>query len=201
MRCCAIPFTLAGVPFSYDPRMFGRNPESRDFLIAFMATCLIASGLVAYAHWITPDRSKPGAHGTRDDARENHEEATTSHGSSPQVIATVYECNDDNGRVLSDQPCGDGAQVRHIEMPNLMRAQPDSNTRSITPSRSTRTRAARAPIEQGTSRNEACCESIDVHIDHINARMRQGYTSREGEYLRQRLRELSDQRWEANCHR
>ncbi len=200
--------------FSYDSRMLGRDPESRDFMIAFTATCLVAGGFVAYAHWIAPDRAKPGAQGTQVDvrvavrdatpsaARESHEDSINSHANPPQVIATVYECNDDNGRVLSDQPCGDDAQVRHIEMPNLMRAQPNSNSsRPATPSGSTRTRAARAPIEQGTSRNEARCESIDARINDINARMRQGYTSLEGEYFRQRLRELSDLRWVANCHR
>jgi hypothetical protein len=199
---CAIPFTLAGVLFSYDSRMFGRHPESRDFMIAFMATCLVAGGFVAYAYWIAPDRAKPGAQGTQVDVRENHEDSTNSHANPPQVIATFYECNDDNGRVLSDQPCGDDAQVRHIEMPNLMRTQPNSNSaRPATPSGSTRTRAARAPIEQDMSRYEARCESIDARINDINARMHQGYTSLEGEYFRQRLRELSEQRWVANCHR
>jgi hypothetical protein len=51
------------------------------------------------------------------------------------------------------------------------------------------------------SRYEARCESIDARINDINARMHQGYTSLEGEYFRQRLRELSEQRWVANCHR
>lgn len=123
-----------------------------------------------------------------------------SHVGPPQVIATVYECNDDNGRVLSDQPCGEDAQVRQIEMPNLMRAQPrSSSSRPTAPNRSTRPRSARAPIGPGTSDNEARCESIDARIEYINARMRRGYTSLEGERFRRQLHELSDQRWDANC--
>lgn len=181
--------------------MFGRNPESRDFIIALSATCVIAGCFVAYAHWFAPG-PQSGPHSAIDAARVDGGVAAQDAVSPPQVIATVYECSDDNGRVLSDQPCGDDAQVRHIEMPNLMRAQPHSNTsRPARYSRSTRNGAARAPIEQGAGRNEARCESIDEEIDYINARMRKGYTSREGERFRRRLHELSDRRWEANCRR
>lgn len=89
--------------------MSRRNPESRDFAIGLTVTCLIVAGFFAYAHWYAPS-SQPST-------------AKKQHGStrnSPPVIATVYECNGDNGRVLSDKPCGDDARVREVVQPNLM---------------------------------------------------------------------------------
>jgi hypothetical protein len=47
--------------------------------------------------------------------------------------------------------------------------------------------------------NGSVCRSIDDQIDRINARMRQPYTAREGEWYRARLRELDDQRWDSKC--
>lgn len=208
-----MPLTLPGEAFPYDSRMFGRDPESRDFIIAFTATCLIAGGFVAYAHWVLPAAAKPNTRTTTDAAPESAEDfpqpfaaenrggSSNSRGSPAQFIAAVYECNAENGRVMSDRPCGDDAEVRHIEMPNLMRAHPKANSsRSATPARSTRAGAARAPVEYGASGNDVRCALIDDQTDQINARMRRGYTSREGEYFRERLRELSAQRWEAKCH-
>ncbi len=44
---------------------------------------------------------------------------------------------------------------------------------------------------------KACEAPIDLEIDSVNARMRGGYSNSEGEYLRERLRRLKDQR--AKC--
>ena len=89
--------------------MSRRNPESRDFAIGLAVTCLIVGGFFAYTHWYAP--SNPPSK-----AKVQHR-ATRN---SPPVIATVYECNGDNGRVLSDKPCGDDARVREVVQPNLM---------------------------------------------------------------------------------
>jgi hypothetical protein len=41
------------------------------------------------------------------------------------------------------------------------------------------------------------CAAIEAEIDSINARMRRGY--RDGEPFRERLRELSEARWDLRC--
>ncbi len=89
--------------------MSRQNPESRDFAMGLAVTCLIVGGFFAYTHWYAPD-NQPSK------AKQQH---GPKHKSLP-VIATVYECNGENGRVLSDKPCGDDAKVREVVQPNLM---------------------------------------------------------------------------------
>jgi hypothetical protein len=110
-------------------------------------------------------------------------------------IARVYECDRDGQRILSDQPCGSHAQVRIVTAPNRMDAQDTSGLyeqdspprRRTTSSRPTATNAALV----------SRCAAIEREIDVINARMRQGYTKAEG--ARERLRELSEERWNIEC--
>ncbi len=189
--------------------MFGKDPESRDFVIGLTLTCLIAGGFFAYAHWGAPAKAELGAiqdphlqPRPRQHERVHHASADAPRESS-SVIATVYECHDENGRVLSDQPCGEGARVREVALPNLMTANSrlESSAGAVAPTDSARPRIPRARLERAVSRKDRTCASIDEQVDHINARMRRGYTDWEGEQLRQRLRELSDQRWEADCRK
>lgn len=118
---------------------------------------------------------------------------------SDAPIALVYECNRNGQKVLSDRPCGSDAAVREIAAPNRMDAQ---DTRRLyspvrVPSRA-RNGASSGSRLSGTS---AVCDSIEAQFDAINARMRQPYTSSDGERFRERLRGLSEQRYEARCIR
>ena len=56
-------------------------------------------------------------------------------------------------------------------------------------------------VRESCESNEAACRAVDQAIDNLNARMRQGYTSQEGESLRQRWHELKEQRYELGCGR
>jgi hypothetical protein len=49
------------------------------------------------------------------------------------------------------------------------------------------------------SSKESRCKAIADQIERINTRMRDPYTAAEGEWYRERLRKLDDQRWDANC--
>ena len=120
-------------------------------------------------------------------------------GSSERTIARVYECVRDEQRVLSDQPCGSGVTIREVSAPNRADAQDTSILY----------RSSQRPIERRESRsggsvvisNKRVCDSVEAQIDRINARMRQLYTNQEGERFRERLRRLSESRWEAGCGR
>jgi hypothetical protein len=169
--------------------MARRNPESRDFAIGLTVTCLIVTAFFAYSNWYAP-----ASQTTRVD---EHRRSTAN---SPAVIATVYECNGEDGRVLSDKPCGDDARVREVMQPNLMPGS--ANTQSARPSAGDPAKRARTPhasIESSANRSDKVCASIDAEIDRINARMRHKYSSDQAEVFRRRLRELSDQRWYAKC--
>lgn len=114
-------------------------------------------------------------------------------------IALAYECNRNGQKVLSDRPCGSDAAVREIAAPNRMDAQDTRRLYSpvAVPSRA-RSAASSGSRLSGTS---AVCDSIEAKIDAINARMRQPYTSWDGERFRERLRDLSSARYEAKCIR
>ena len=122
----------------------------------------------------------------------------------------VYECVVNGQRVVSDRPCAPNAQPR-----TLVVDQPDARevarrrqeqwaaqqatggafpTQSSAGSRST-SQAPAAPA------NEAACDAVDQAIEDLNARMRQGYGAPEGEWLRERWRDLRRQRYELKCGR
>src|SRR5690606_6378228 len=121
------------------------------------------------------------------------------------VIATAYECvGADGQRVLSDRSCGADAVVREIAAPNRMPAQDTSNLyRTPAPARDAYWRPSQSTPASGgpAADNSAVCDSIQARIDAINARMRQKYTSQEGERCRKQLRALSEDRWEAGCRK
>jgi hypothetical protein len=106
-----------------------RNTESRDFATALVVTCLIVAAFFAYSYWYAP--GKPASH-----ANEQRRSTATA----PPVIATVYECNDANGRVLSDRPCGGDARVREVVQPNLMPGSGDAKSEQPAANRERRTR-------------------------------------------------------------
>jgi hypothetical protein len=124
----------------------------------------------------------------------------------------VYECVVDGQRMISDRPCGPEAQRR-----TLVVDQPDPRDVALQRQRlwqarqqAARNRSATTSVQGGgntpsiaspASPNEAACRAVDQAIDNLNARMRQGYTSQEGEYLRQRWHELKEQRYELGCGR
>jgi hypothetical protein len=114
-------------------------------------------------------------------------------------IATVFECRINGQRIYSDQRCGSNADERPILAPNRMDAQDTGILSSpddvIARSRSERTNASEPVFD--ASRSE--CSSIDEKKDSINARMREGYTSPEGEWFRDRLRVLGARYYELRC--
>jgi hypothetical protein len=114
-------------------------------------------------------------------------------------IATVFECRVNGQRIYSDQRCGSKADERPILAPNRMDAQDTSILSSpdavLARSRSERTNA-REPVFDA-ARSE--CGSIEQEKNSINARMREGYTSLEGEWFRDRLRVLDARYYDLRC--
>jgi hypothetical protein len=86
----------------------------------------------------------------------------------------MYECRQNGEAIYSSQPCGSDAVARDI------------STQSINTSK--------RPVL------DACADARQ-EIEQINARMRQPYTSAEGEYYRERLRKLSARLSELKCGR
>jgi hypothetical protein len=87
-------------------------------------------------------------------------------------------------------PCGPDASIRAIAEPNRMDAQ--DTTQLYRPAHAA-PNSRRVPYGTSSSFPESsACGEIERAIDAINARMRQRYTSAEGERFRARLRDFSN---------
>lgn len=137
--------------------------------------------------------------------------AATQRPTSARTLS-IYECVVNGQRVLSDQRCADDARERSVVV-----TRPDPSDVALAHRRAAEQRRRDAyqtrPVIQGydASRSGAGgsygsdlasrCASVDQRIEWINARMRQGYTSQEGEWLRDDLRALKQERWNLRCGR
>jgi hypothetical protein len=114
-------------------------------------------------------------------------------------IATVFECRVRGQRIYSDQRCGPQADERPIQAPNRMDSQ-DTSILSSPDLVLERLRSERGNTEEpvvNSARSE--CDRIEQEKNSINARMREGYGSPEGERLRDRLRVLGDRYYDLHC--
>src|SRR5690606_8329402 len=102
------------------------------------------------------------------------------------AIAGGYECEEGGQRSLSDQRCSPSAKVVKIMAPNRMDAQDTSGL--YRGSYASKSRSVSRPHRASYESESNICQSIEARIDAINARMRQAYTSQEGERLRRQLR-------------
>ena len=114
-------------------------------------------------------------------------------------------------RVVSDHPCGADAQARTLvvdqpdprdvarQQQRTWAAQAGSSAapRVVSPARS----AVRPQMAPQSPPNQGVCDGIDQAIANLNARMRQGYTSAEGERLRADWHDLQKQREALDCGR
>jgi hypothetical protein len=118
----------------------------------------------------------------------------------PTRIATVFECEQRGERVFSDRRYGQNAQERAIEAPNRMDAlNPSVVELSISEPRHPSVTAPRVvPAAPESPRMQ--CRAIEEEKERINARMREGYGSAEGEVLRDRLRKLAAEYYDLRCH-
>jgi hypothetical protein len=118
----------------------------------------------------------------------------------------IYECTVNGQRVVSDRPCGAGATPRVLEVAPA-RAPPPSvpQRRSSRPGSSATYASSTGQSGAGSASavpdNTAACAAVDRAIDNLNARMRQGYGSAEGEWLRQEWHRLKQQRYDLRCGR
>jgi hypothetical protein len=183
--------------------MFTEESDARDrWLVALLVIAvfgaLIAIRLIA--------RSKPeaaqvsaAAPSQNDFAIEAEPETALDRAPvpiAPDSIARIYECEHDGQRVLSDQPCGSGATVRLVREPNRMQAQ-DTSRWYERRYHSYRQQSSDHRPARTTAGTASSCEQIQREIDAINASMRQGYKN--AERRRQRLRDLSKERWDLEC--
>jgi hypothetical protein len=182
----------------YDACMDAGRSDSRSFATALIATTLVVVGFVAWARWSTPVRQASGVEVTEPRIDVSPAADASSLPVKPAVIATVYECDEARQKVFSDRPCSEDVRIREVIAPNGMRAT-DVTRYARVGSRSEQVAASAGSAEPPARSKISLCKSIDDQIDRINARMRQTYTAAEGEWYREHLRRLDDDRWDAKC--
>ena len=117
----------------------------------------------------------------------------------------VYECRQNGQRVLSDRPCGPDATERVLETGAL-------NTFNEVPPPAVRASRASPPLPVGspaasgvrqsaTAAHDARCEQIEAWKDRIDAAMRRGYTSQQGERLRAEWHRAKQAYYDERCGR
>ena len=187
--------------------MFTDDNDHWDLSFGIIVVGIIVIGLIVIAHKREPKGPSTQALPTMDvmSAPASAPElapAEREQSRSPRIIATVYECFINGERVMSDRPCATNATLREISAPNRMDAQDTSHLYDPTPPYAP-TYAPPGPesSSSGSARpvSGASCDAIQAAIDAIDARMRQKYTSRQGEHYREQLRDLREARWDANC--
>lgn len=100
---------------------------------------------------------------------------------------TAYECLKDGQRVFSDYPCGDSAKTRDVTPQNVYVAPSYPQRQPVAIYNDQRqTRAAESYQED--------CTPYEDDVRRIDARMRSGYTSAEGEWLREQRRRATGAR-------
>jgi hypothetical protein len=116
------------------------------------------------------------------------------------LVESVFECRQGGVTVFSDHRCGADAAVRAIRAPNLMEATPvySNEEGAPAPIQAAPQIQIQASMSRGGTHDEICRE-IELEKDRIDARMREGYSSGEGEILRERRNSLSSRYYELRC--
>jgi hypothetical protein len=170
--------------------------------IAVVAALHAYTGTLGEGPPVAQATASPAPHRGVEDNGGTAAPATPASVSSPR-ITTVYECVQRGERVFSDRRCGNNAQEHAIEEPNHM-APPDPSVVALSmsdpePNPTPAALASAAPAAPQRPRSQ--CRAIEDAKERIDARMREGYGSAEGERLRERLRQLNTEYYELRCRR
>jgi hypothetical protein len=126
----------------------------------------------------------------------------TSTARPPLPRDQVWQCVVNGQKTFSDSPCSNGASVRHLSQVNRMDAVvvpvPAASYNLPAPEYSP---AFADPNTVDDANDSNLCQTLKSEVRAINDRMRHAYSLRDGEYLRARLREISDLQYERTCLR
>lgn len=122
----------------------------------------------------------------------------------PSTLPTgeVWECQMNGQRVFSDAPCAGRSTIRELSPINRMQRQAIAT--DYTPadySGAVEVPILSQPASYDSAQVESYCTDLRTEVTEIYERMRQGYPSPVGDYLRGRLRAISDQQVRLHCVR
>ncbi len=132
--------------------------------------------------------------------------AGSSYAETTSESRKVFRCQIDRQIVFSDRPCGSAVESTevHLTANNTYRNSDSAPTPAKT-SRAPNHSASRSIERLSNSiaaeqlREKQRCQRLSDQLDTIQAKMRAGYTAQQGERLRERRRQLEQQRRTERC--
>jgi hypothetical protein len=114
---------------------------------------------------------------------------------------TIYRCGGDPA-VYSDRPCSDAASLHTTDDSRVTVYKAPPVTEQASPpvqKKSARPRLEASRKAAGHEQRQAKCNKLDQSLRDVRTRMRTGYRVDEGERLKARRRQLTEQRRTEKC--
>lgn len=131
--------------------------------------------------------------------------APTPPPSANAATVSIYDCSNGKQRSYSDRPCAAGGVRRDLEItlntftsPPMVQAT-GAGTTSVQQTNTYEYREFRS--EPAVGPGSPICEQLFDAKEQIDARMRHGYSNRQGERFRARRHQITDQIYEFRCLR
>jgi hypothetical protein len=117
------------------------------------------------------------------------------------LLLVVYRCTVSGVTTYSDRPCSPEAAPYEPDTSRVSTYDPPPVGPAPTPATPARASSAR---KRGSGRDDqvrhaAACERLQSALREVAARMRSGYTAKQGERLRERKAKLEQQRRAEKC--
>ena len=117
------------------------------------------------------------------------------------ALLLVYRCTVGGVTTYSDRPCGPEAVQYQPDTSRVSTYDPPPTSRTPAPAQPPRTSPARRSRSSDADqvRHAAACERLHRALKDVAARMRSGYSVKQGEQLRERKAKLEQQRRSQKC--
>jgi hypothetical protein len=117
-------------------------------------------------------------------------------------VRPIYRCEVQGQSVFSDRPCGIDASAYEADTARVSITQSVPAVPVVAaPTKESKPATRRRGSAGGNevARHAAACERIDTGLREIRARMRAGYSAKQGERLKERQQELQARRRVSRC--
>ena len=117
------------------------------------------------------------------------------------ALVLVYRCTVGGVTTYSDRPCAPDAAPYQPDTSRVSTYDPPPVSKTTVPAQTARRSPAtqRGSRQQDQVRHAAACERIHNGLRDVAARMRAGYSAKQGEQLRERKAKLEQQRRAQKC--
>jgi hypothetical protein len=118
--------------------------------------------------------------------------------SEAQTTAAIFKCEIDGVPTFSDRPCAPSAQLQELDLERI-------NSHEAPSVRAASAAKRQAPVKRkpasssNTAKQVETCERLAQSLQGVRAKLRSGYSAKEGERLNEREAQLKSQLRSARC--